>query len=100
VALFPGSAKLVLAWSLVGAGRKVLIAPTSSASTNDNYGLVRPCEVVELLTGIFVINKGSERNLKDKRLASAARHVRSQAMPATARFVLGVEAKMHKGIVA
>ncbi len=78
----------------MGAGGKMLVAPTATAPFSYDDGLVGVGEVMDEFAGLVVVEQGADRDLKGGVLAGLAGAVGAEAMAAALGLVLGVEAEV------
>jgi hypothetical protein len=81
----------------MGAGGEVLVAATAASSSGDDNGLVGAGEVVDVLTGVVVEERGY-RDFEGRAFACGARAVGAEAVTAALYFVLGVEVEVDRGV--
>jgi hypothetical protein len=83
----------------VGGGGKAGIPSTSAPAGSDYESLPGGGEVVDLFAGLVVVNDGSYRHRQLHATAVAAGAITTFAVASALCGVLGIEAKMEKGIV-
>jgi len=83
---------------LVGRGSETGIAAPAFSPTSNQKAIACVSEIVQLLTGIGVIDYGADRHFQVDRFAFLAGTIAALAVTAALRFVFGIEAEMQQRI--
>jgi hypothetical protein len=97
--LFSGLAFFVFGGCLVGGGSESGVATAASPATRDYKSLSGFGEVEKLLPGFPVVNDGSYRNGQFDGFAISSRSIAPFTVPASLRFVFGIESEMQQRVV-
>src|ERR1700722_4973556 len=93
------ASRFVLPRGLMHRRREARVATPATSSGGNHDALVGLKEIKNFLSGFFVVNNRSNRNLQEYIFALTAGLVRPFAVAAGPAFVLGIEAEVHQRIV-
>src|SRR5262249_44992941 len=85
---------------LVRAGGKVLIAAAAASTMSHNDSLISVGEIVDLLSGLLVIDDGADRDFQDHAFAVATGAVGAFTVASAFGGIFGIKAEMDQGVVA
>src|SRR5580693_9590545 len=97
--LFPGSAVLVFAGSLVPGLGKILIAAAAAATLGDQHALSGNGQVGNGFAGLFIVSQRADGNQQDHVRAGVAGAVRSFAVTATISLEFAIVAVAQQRVV-
>src|SRR5579884_3858361 len=100
MALFAGPAGLAFTRRLVSRSGKLRVAAAAAPAPRNNKALIGGFKVVQLLTGLLVIQDGADRNVQHHIGAVATCLVGALAVAPALRLVFRIEAEVHQGVVA
>src|SRR4051812_40578654 len=89
----------MLARSLMGRSREVLVAASAPSTVRDDHTLIRLGEIVNQFATLYVVNTGTNRNFQDDVVACLSGAVGTFAVTPALRVVFRIETKMNQGVV-
>src|SRR5579864_829818 len=95
-----GTTRLVLAWRLVNRCGEAGVAASAASAASDYEALVGLRKLENFISGLVVVDDGSDRNFQNYVAAIASGFVRALAVTSALGFVFGIETEMDQGVVA